>query len=46
MLARRGDIGKISPMGGGWAIEVEVAFFVMALALALAGGGRYGVGKR
>jgi putative oxidoreductase len=45
-LARRGDIGKISPMGGGWAIELEALFFVMALTLALTGGGRYGLGKR
>lgn len=45
-LARRGDIGKINPMGGGWAIELEMLFLVAALALALAGGGRYGLGKR
>jgi putative oxidoreductase len=45
-LARRGDIGKISPMGGGWAIELEMLLLLGALALALAGGGRYGLGKR
>ena len=45
-LARRGDIGKINPMSGSWAIEVEALFFVMALTLALTGGGRYGIGKR
>lgn len=44
-LARAGDIGKVNPMGGSWAIEVEVAFLTMALALALAGGGRYGLTK-
>jgi putative oxidoreductase len=44
-LARRGDIGKINPAGGGWAIELEVLLLVAALALALAGGGRYGLGK-
>jgi putative oxidoreductase len=44
-LARRGDIGKINPMSGGWAIEIEVLLLVAALALALAGGGRYGLGK-
>jgi putative oxidoreductase len=44
-LARLGDIGKVNPMGGAWAIEVEVAFLTMALALALAGGGRYGLTK-
>ncbi|MFL5618959.1 MAG: DoxX family protein [Gemmatimonadaceae bacterium] len=44
-LARQGDIAKISPMSGGWAIELELLFIVAALAIALAGGGRYGVGK-
>jgi putative oxidoreductase len=42
-LARWGDIGKVNPMGGAWAIEVEAMFLVMALALAFAGGGRYGL---
>ena len=45
-LARRADIGKINPMGGAWAIEVEMLFLVGALTLALAGGGRYGLGRR
>jgi putative oxidoreductase len=45
-LARRGDIGKINPMGGGWAIELEALLFTGALALALAGGGRFGLSKR
>jgi putative oxidoreductase len=45
-LARRGDIAKINPMGGAWAIEVELLFLVGALTLALAGGGRYGLGRR
>ena len=45
-LVRRDDISKINPMGGAWAIELEALFFVMAVALALTGGGRYGVGKR
>jgi putative oxidoreductase len=44
-LARRGDIGKINPMGGGWAIELEVMLLVAALTLALAGGGRYGLSR-
>ena len=44
-LVRISDIGKINPMGGAWAIEVEAMFFVMALALAFAGGGRYGLTK-
>ncbi|HEX7977235.1 MAG TPA: DoxX family protein [Gemmatimonadaceae bacterium] len=44
-LVRLGDIGKVNPMGGAWAIEVEVAFLTMALALAFAGGGRFGLTK-
>jgi putative oxidoreductase len=44
-LARLGDIGKVNPMGGAWAIEVEAMYLVMALTLALAGGGRYGLTK-
>lgn len=43
-LARRGDIGKINPMGGAWAIEIEVLLMVAALALALTGGGRFALG--
>ena len=45
-LARRGDIDKINPMGGAWAIEVELLFLIGALTLALTGGGRYGLGRR
>jgi putative oxidoreductase len=45
-LARRGDVAKVNPMSGGWAIELELLYLVGALALALAGGGRYGLGKR
>ena len=44
-LVRLPDIGKVNPMGGSWALEVEAAFLTMALALALAGGGRYGLTK-
>jgi putative oxidoreductase len=43
-LARRGDIAKISEMGGGWAIELELLFLLGGLTLALTGGGRYGLG--
>ena len=43
LLARRDAIGTINPMGGGWAIELEVLFLVGALALALAGSGRFAV---
>jgi putative oxidoreductase len=45
-LARRGDIAKFDPMGGGWAIELELLFLVGGLTLALTGGGRYGLGRR
>lgn len=45
-LARRGDIGKLSPMSGGWAIEIEAMFLIAALTLAFAGGGRFGLSKR
>lgn len=45
-LARRADVAKVNPAGGGWAIELELMYLVAALALALAGGGRYGLGKR
>ena len=45
-LARRGDIAKISPQGGGWAIELELLFLIGALTIALAGGGRFGLGRR
>ena len=45
-LARRGDIAKINPMGGGWAIELEALLLIGAVALALAGGGRFGLSRR
>ena len=45
-LARRADIGKISEMGGGLAIELELLFLVGGLTLALTGGGRYGLSRR
>jgi putative oxidoreductase len=45
-LARRGDVAKINPAGGGWAIELELMYLVAALTVALAGSGRYGLGRR
>jgi len=45
-LARRADVAKINPMGGGWSIELELLFLVSALAIALMGSGRYGIGRR
>ena len=44
VLARAGDVGKLNPMGGAWAVEAEALYVVGALALALAGGGRYAIG--
>ena len=43
-LVRHADIGKIG-MSGGWAIELEALFLFGALAIALAGGGRFAPGK-
>ena len=43
VLVRHGDIGKIG-MSGGWAIELEALFLFGALAIALAGGGRFAPG--
>jgi putative oxidoreductase len=45
-LARRADVAKVNPMSGGWAIELELLYLVAALAIALAGSGRFGLGKR
>ena len=45
-LARRADVAKVNPAGGGWAIELELLYLVAGLTLALTGGGRYGLGKR
>jgi putative oxidoreductase len=45
-LAKRGDVGAINPRSGGWAIELEALYLFAALAIALAGGGRFGIGKR
>jgi len=46
VLARRNDVFKVNPMGGGWAIELEALILIAALALALTGGGRYALGRR
>jgi putative oxidoreductase len=43
-LARGDAIGTINPMGGGWAVELEALFLLGALAIALAGPGRYAIG--
>ncbi len=42
-LVHRHQFLSIKPMGGGYAIELEVLFFAGALALVLFGGGRYGI---
>ena len=45
VLARRGDIGVINQMSGGWAIELEALLMFVALAIALAGAGRYSLSR-
>lgn len=45
-LARRADVDKINPQSGGLAIELELLFLLGALALTLAGGGRFGLSRR
>lgn len=40
-LARADAVTKVSPGGGGWAIEIEAAIVFMALALAFTGPGKY-----
>jgi len=44
-LARSGDVTKINPMSGGWAIEIEALLLVAALTIAIAGGGQYGLSR-
>jgi len=44
-LARAGDVAKINPNGGGWSIELEALLLAAALAIALAGGGKYGLSR-
>jgi uncharacterized membrane protein YphA (DoxX/SURF4 family) len=38
-LARRADVSKINPMGGGWAIELELLLLVAALNMDMIGRG-------
>ena len=45
VLARRGDIGKINPISGGWSIELEALLIFAAIAIALAGAGRYALSR-
>ena len=45
-LARRADVPKINPMGGGWAIELELLFLLGAVAILLLGPGRFAVDGR
>lgn len=44
-LTKRGDIGKINPMGGGLSIELEALILLAALTIAIAGAGKYGIHK-
>jgi putative oxidoreductase len=43
LLARRADLGSITPSGG-WAIETEMLFVVGGLAIACLGAGRFSFG--
>jgi putative oxidoreductase len=43
LLVHRHQLLSIKPMGGGYAIELEVLFFVGSVALLAFGGGKYGV---
>ena len=45
LLVRRPDILRISPQGGGWAIEVEMLFLLGGVALFFLGSGRYAVSR-
>jgi putative oxidoreductase len=45
-LARRGDIVKINPQGGGWAIELEMFFLLAGLAIFFFGAGLYSLARR
>lgn len=44
LLARRADIGKVSP-GGAWAIEAEVLLILGSLAIACLGPGSFALGR-
>jgi putative oxidoreductase len=43
ILVLRQRVMTINPQGGGWAIELEALIFFTAIAVALAGGGRYAI---
>jgi putative oxidoreductase len=45
LMVHRHLLFSIQPMGGGYAIELEVLFFAGALALLIFGGGKYGVSR-
>lgn len=46
LLARRADIFKIDPRGGGSSIELELLFLLGALAIFFLGAGRYSLARR
>ena len=43
LLTLRGRVMMVNPQAGGWGIELEALIFFTALALAVLGGGRWGV---
>ena len=42
-LAHRGDLGSLTPMSGGWALELEGLYFLGALAILFMGAGRISI---
>lgn len=46
LLALRGRMFSINPMGGGWAIELEAFYFFASIAIFFLGAGRYSLAKR
>jgi hypothetical protein len=42
-ITLRGRVMMVNPQGGGWGIELEALIFFTAVALAVLGGGRWGV---
>lgn len=46
VLVLRSRVFSINPMGGGWAVELEIMILSVAVALFLLGSGRYRLGRR
>lgn len=43
LIAHRGDLGNLTPMSGGWAVESPVIFLLGALAILCMGAGRISI---